>query len=143
VLAARPNRARDRPTTGTGRSDRGESERLGFRVRETPKGLRREARPDTKAGPGRDEPDLIPEHRLHRNRVRSGSPSKPVRLTRAESGGLAPAERRGDVSEDVLDDVSVVFDAELVGHGKQQRVCRLDRLVVAELLNEHVGLGGV
>jgi hypothetical protein len=35
------------------------------------------------------------------------------------------------VGEDVLDDVSVVFDAELVGHGQQQRVRGLDRLVPA------------
>ena len=39
--------------------------------------------------------------------------------------------------------MSVVFDAELVGHGQQQRVRRLDRLVGAELLNEHIRLGRV
>ncbi len=43
----------------------------------------------------------------------------------------------------VLDELSVVCDAELVGHGQQQCVRRLDRLVHAELLDEHVGLGRV
>ena len=42
-----------------------------------------------------------------------------------------------------LDGVGVVVDAELVRHGQQQRVGRRDRLVLRELLDQHVGLGGV
>ena len=42
-----------------------------------------------------------------------------------------------------LDDVGVVVDAELVRDGEQQGVGRGDRLVLGQLLDQLVGLGGV
>jgi len=45
--------------------------------------------------------------------------------------------------EDRLDDVGVVVDPELVGHGQQQRVGFRDAFVLLELLDEDVRLGGV
>ena len=42
----------------------------------------------------------------------------------------APAQRRRDVLQDRLDDMGVVVDAELVGHGEQQRVGLGDGLVL-------------
>ena len=45
--------------------------------------------------------------------------------------------------EDRLDDVGIVVDAELIGHGQQQRVGLGDAFVLLELLDEHVRLGGV
>ena len=54
-----------------------------------------------------------------------------------------PAEPRRDVLQDRLDDMRVVVDAELVGHRQQQRVGLGDGLVLLELLDEHVRLGGV
>jgi len=49
------------------------------------------------------------------------------------------------VDEDVVYDMSVVFDAELVGHGRQQRVRGLDRFVGADLrrLADHDCLNGL
>ena len=47
------------------------------------------------------------------------------------------------MGQDRLDDVGVVVDAELVGHGEQQRVGLGDGLVLVELLDQRVGLGGV
>jgi hypothetical protein len=41
---------------------------------------------------------------------------------------------------DRRDDVSVVVDAELIGHGQQQRVGLRDSLVLSELRDENVGL---
>jgi AcrR family transcriptional regulator len=57
--------------------------------------------------------------------------------------GLPPAERRRHVGEDAVDDVGVVVDAELVRHGEQQRVGSCDRLVLLELLDQHIRLGRV
>ena len=45
--------------------------------------------------------------------------------------------------QDRLDDVGVVVDAELIGHGQQQRVGLGDGLVLLQLLDQHVRLGGV
>ena len=45
--------------------------------------------------------------------------------------------------QDRLDDMGVVVDAELVGHGEEQRVGLGDGLVRLQLLDEHVGLGGI
>ena len=42
-----------------------------------------------------------------------------------------------------LDDVGVVVDAELIGHRQEQRVGFRDRLVLSELLDKNVRLGGV
>ncbi len=42
-----------------------------------------------------------------------------------------------------LDDVGIVFHAELVGDGQQQRIGLGDRLVLLQLLNESIGLGGI
>ena len=47
------------------------------------------------------------------------------------------------MGEDAVDDVGVVVDAELVGHGEQQRVGGCDRLVLLELLDQHIRLGSV
>ena len=47
------------------------------------------------------------------------------------------------MGEDAVDDVGVVVDAELVGHGVQQRVGGCDRLVLLELLDQHIRLGSV
>lgn len=47
------------------------------------------------------------------------------------------------MGEDAVDDVGVVVDAELIGHGKQERVGGCDRLVLLELLDQHIRLGGV
>jgi len=55
----------------------------------------------------------------------------------------APAQSRRHVGQDGLDDVGVVIDAELVGHGQEQRVGLGDGLVLGQLLDEDVGLGGV
>src|SRR5580658_1913352 len=60
-----------------------------------------------------------------------------------QSNSSPPAQRRGDVFEDRLDDVGVVVDPELVGHGEQERVGFGDGLVLLELLDQHVGLSGV
>src|SRR5690349_19081911 len=57
--------------------------------------------------------------------------------------GLSPAECGCYVGEDAVDDVGVVVDAELVGHGEQQRIGGCDRFVLLELLDQHVGLGSV
>ena len=67
---------------------------------------------------------------------------------RCEVGGdhtttLPPPELGCDVLEDALDDVGVVVDAELVRHGQEQRVGGGDRLVLGQLADEQVGLGGV
>ncbi len=47
------------------------------------------------------------------------------------------------MGEDAVDDVGVVVDAELAGHGEQQRVGGCDRLVLLELLDQHIRLGSV
>jgi signal transduction histidine kinase len=57
--------------------------------------------------------------------------------------GLSPAERGRHVGEDAVDDVSVVVDAKLVGHGEQERVGGRDRLVLLELLDQHIRLRSV
>ena len=54
-----------------------------------------------------------------------------------------PAERRRDVLQDRLDDVGVVVDAELVRHGQQQGIGFGDRLVLLELLDQLIRLGGI
>ena len=63
------------------------------------------------------------------------------------SGGprcaLPPAEAGRDVLEDRLDDVGVVVDAELVGHGQEQRVGLGDGFVLLQLIDQDVRLGGV
>src|SRR4029079_7988040 len=55
----------------------------------------------------------------------------------------APAEGGRDVLHDALDDVGVVLDAELAGHGEQQRVRGGDRLVLRELGDQRVWFRGV
>jgi hypothetical protein len=42
--------------------------------------------------------------------------------------------------EDAVDDVGVVVDPDLVGHGEQQRVGGCDRLVLLELSDQQVRL---
>jgi hypothetical protein len=56
----------------------------------------------------------------------------------------APAEARGDVFEDRLDDVGVIVDAELIGHGQKQRIGFRDSFIFRdELLDQNVRLRGV
>ena len=57
--------------------------------------------------------------------------------------GSAPAELRGDKREDAPDGVGVVVDAQLVRDGQEQRVGGGDGLVLGELFDQHIGLGGV
>jgi lysophospholipase L1-like esterase len=70
--------------------------------------------------------------------------AKPAGKARSlKPAGLSPAERGRHVGEDAVDDVGVVVDAELVGHGEQQRVGGCDRLVLFKLLDQHIRLGRV
>src|SRR6185437_10076418 len=55
----------------------------------------------------------------------------------------APAERRGDLGQDRLDDMGVVGDPELIGYGEQQRIGLGDGLVLFQLLDQDGRLGGV
>src|SRR3990170_2060227 len=55
----------------------------------------------------------------------------------------APAERRRDLLQDALDGVRVVIDAELVGNGQEQGICRRDRRVLGELPDEGLRFGRV
>src|SRR6266540_1207994 len=55
----------------------------------------------------------------------------------------APTQSRGDMGKDRLNDMSVVIDAELVGHGKQQRIGFGDAFVTFQLLDEDVWLCGI
>src|SRR5574337_1056404 len=55
----------------------------------------------------------------------------------------APAELRGDVAQDALDDVGVVVDAELVGDRQEQRVGGGDGRVGRQLPDESIRLRGV
>src|ERR1700722_13282347 len=57
--------------------------------------------------------------------------------------GSPPAQRRGDVLEDRLDDVDVVIDAELIWYRQQQRVGLGNGFVLLELFDQNVRLGGV
>ncbi len=57
--------------------------------------------------------------------------------------GLPPTQAQGYVLEDRLDGMGVVVDAELIGDGEQEGVGGGDRLVLLELGDEGVGLGGV
>ena len=45
--------------------------------------------------------------------------------------------------EDRLDDMGVIVDAELVGHREQKRVGFGDGIVLGELLDQNIRLGGV
>ena len=54
-----------------------------------------------------------------------------------------PAQPRRHVLQDRLDDMHVVVDTELIGHGEQHRVSLGDRFVHLELLDQHIRLGGV
>ena len=47
------------------------------------------------------------------------------------------------MGQDRLDDMSVVVDAELIGHGQQQRVRLGDGFVRLELFDQCIRLGGV
>src|SRR5690349_7980180 len=67
--------------------------------------------------------------------------SPPAHL--ADAAALPPAELRRDVLQDALHGVGVVLHAELVWDREQQRVGRLDRRVLGELLDEDVGLRSV
>src|SRR5690606_33565836 len=58
-------------------------------------------------------------------------------------GWSAPAEFRGDIFEDRLDDMGVIVHAELVRHGQKQGVGFGNRLVAGKLPDEFIRLGGV
>src|SRR6476661_6340055 len=80
----------------------------------------------------------------HTQKALQGSVRVTQRLTSPGTGAAsAPAEARGDMLEDRLDDVGVVVDAELIGHGQQQGIGRGDGFVFLELLDERVRLGGI
>jgi len=55
----------------------------------------------------------------------------------------APTERRGDVRQDRLDHVRIVGDAQLIGDREQQRIGLGDGLILLELLDQNLRLGGV
>src|SRR5690606_37386283 len=57
--------------------------------------------------------------------------------------GSAPAECRGNVFQDRLDDMSAIVHAELVGDGEEQRVGFGNGFVLTQLFNENLGLGGI
>ena len=57
--------------------------------------------------------------------------------------GSAPAQRRRDMRQDAFQHVRIVIDAQLVWHGQQQRVGFGDRLILAQLLDQPVGLRGI
>src|ERR1700733_1350745 len=55
----------------------------------------------------------------------------------------APAETRGYVFENRLDDVGVVIHAELIGDGQQQRIRLGDGFVLLELFDQRIRLGRI
>ena len=57
--------------------------------------------------------------------------------------GSTPAQARGDEGQDRFNDMRVIIDAKLIRDGQQQRVGLSDRLVLPELLDQHVGFGGI
>ena len=69
--------------------------------------------------------------------------TNPYESTLSGLGTSAPAETRSDVSEDRLEDVGVVLDAELVRDRQQHGVGGRDRLVAGQLLDQLVWLGRV
>ena len=54
-----------------------------------------------------------------------------------------PAKGGRDLGKDRLDDVRIVVDTELIGHGQEQRVGFRDGLVRRQLLYQSIRLGGV
>src|SRR6188768_4096443 len=56
---------------------------------------------------------------------------------------LSPPQRWSNVLEDRLNEVRVVVDPELIGHGQQEGVGLGDGFVLPELLDKYVGLGRV
>src|SRR5579871_6813687 len=56
---------------------------------------------------------------------------------------LAPAKSRGDGRQNRLHGMPVVFNTQLVGDGQQQCVGLRNRLVVLELLDQDIRLGGI
>ena len=73
--------------------------------------------------------------------VRAGRPRVP--MGDPADRRSAPAELRGEVSQDAVEEAGVVVDAELVGDGEEQGVGGGDRLVVGEFLHQLLGLAGV
>src|ERR1700677_1069540 len=55
----------------------------------------------------------------------------------------APAERRGDVGQNRLDDMGIIGDAELVGDGQEQGIGLRDSFIPLQLLDEDVRGGGI
>src|SRR5882724_7009115 len=61
----------------------------------------------------------------------------------ASGAQSAPAEFRSDVLEEAFEHVGVVVHTQLVRDGEEQRIGRLDSLVVREFFDQHVGFRGV
>ena len=78
---------------------------------------------------------------FHPSRNRIGMPRAFVSICQAASS--APAQGGSDVGQNRLDDMRVVGDAQLVGDGQQQRVGLGDGLVLLELLDQDIRLGGI
>jgi len=55
----------------------------------------------------------------------------------------APAEGRRYVGQDLLDNMGVIVDAQLIGDRQEQRVGLCNALVLLELLDEDIRLGGI
>jgi len=55
----------------------------------------------------------------------------------------APSEGGGDLGQDRFDDMGVVVDAKLVGDGQEQRVGFRDGLVLLQLFDKGIRLGGI
>src|SRR3954447_13548036 len=95
------------------------------------------------------------EHCVRDAGVAGSNPAAPTILSRFRSGSSsyqdgsrtiiasAPTERGGDVRQDRLDHVRIVGDAQLIGDREQQRIGLGDGLILLELLDQNVWLGGV
>jgi hypothetical protein len=84
--------------------------------------------------------------RFAKRRIVTATPSGDLAvatLSGRANGASAPPKAGRDVLEDRLDDVGVVVNAELIGHGQEQRVGLGDGFVLLELRDENVRLGGV
>src|SRR3569833_2793040 len=87
--------------------------------------------------------------------VAGSNPAAPTIFSRFRSGSSsdqggsrtmiasAPTERRGDVRQDRLDHVRIVGAAQLIGDREQQRIGLGDGLILLELLDQNLRLGGV
>src|SRR6476661_1325621 len=66
-----------------------------------------------------------------------------IRQSTVHPAPSAPAKRRGDVSQDRLNDMRIVRDAKLIRDCQEQRVSLRDGLIRLELLDQGFRLGGI